>query len=139
MKGNDVYKDKEKRKEASKERMRRHREKVKGVTEVGCNKQGVTNQESVIPEQNVGVIPKVEQGWAPIEATVLYSQERWARLYEKGYRMPTSNAYDGQMNLEGHVPLAARLGYARKVVGAGPTYQFAVPVPGDPAYQVEAA
>jgi len=43
-----MYKDTDKRKEASKERMRRYRQGVtKGVTSVGCNSEGVTGFDSL--------------------------------------------------------------------------------------------
>ena len=66
----------------------------------------------------------------------VYSPARWASLKAKGYSMPDGRPYDGQLTLDGDIPMAQQRCYARKAVGPG-QYQWALPVPGDPVYELE--
>lgn len=129
-----MYKDKDKQKEANRLANKKYRDKLKGITQEGITDPGIT------PD------PRLQKTYSesalavglPADPLKLYSAERWASLQAKGYRMPDDREYDGQFDLSGDAPKAVRKGYAYKVAGPGPVYQWAVPVPGDPAYDHQA-
>ena len=65
------YKDAEQAREANREKARRHREKIKGVTKIDSNP-----RESVTP----AVTPNPNDGWKDVEAFIKRDSPRMANL-----------------------------------------------------------
>ncbi len=80
-----MYKDKEREKEASKERMRRHR---KGVTKEGVTDQGVTRITNIKGELNdPGVIQGIEEGSKIFnDRSIRYERAYRYKLWREGRR-----------------------------------------------------
>ncbi|MCK5601914.1 hypothetical protein KAR91_08600 [Candidatus Pacearchaeota archaeon] len=118
------------------EKQKRYRAKKSNGNTVtdGNGNAPVTEKESVTEEKLLEAV--IGPPPVPMDALKLYSPERWARLQAKGYVMPPeAEQYDGQLTLADELPTGFHMGYARKVISQGPVYQWAVPAPGDPAYQ----
>lgn len=136
-----MYKDKEKQKEANRLANKKYRDKLKGITQESITEPGITPD----PRLQKTYSESAMAVGLPADPLKLYSAERWEGLQAKGYEMPDSAYYDGQLNLEGEIPEAAFEGYARKVVSvwydgedqAHHIYAWAPPLPGDPAYVSE--
>ena len=132
-----MYKDKEQQRKANKAAAQRRRDKAKGMTTKSMT-QGY--DAPIVPELTPAsekllsaIFSKPAKPTAP-DPLLLYAPDRWARLQAKGYAMPDgSSVYDGQLTPAGRIPIAVGLGFAHKLVAPG-TYQWAVPVPSDPAY-----
>ena len=74
-----MYKDLEKQKEANREKARRHRERIKGVTEgvtedegvtVASTSEGVTRQQGVTRSGNARVNPQTGKPYGPLMASL---------------------------------------------------------------------